>query len=356
MKKIAIIIDTLNGGGAEKVCLTLLYAMLDRGIDAHLIVLKRKCDYQIAQSNKIHFIFDDDKVRLYSTRVQKRAANRLIEISEEFAGFDTYISNLDYSHAVLARSNLSNCFYVVHNSIEMTLRTHRRLGPFKYWRKRRAINQLNGKRLITVSKGIKKEIENSSLIKAKDITTIYNPIELDQITKSSLEADNDIPSKPYIIFMGRIAKQKRVDILLKAFQHVKADVELVVLTSNLKKFDKLVKQYNSNNRTITGISFKQNPYPLVRAAQSLVLSSDYEGLGMVLVEALACGTSVASTDCPHGPNEIMTGELAGFLAPVNDPVKLASKIDASIEYKVKSAPFLAKVDASRVVEEYLKLV
>jgi len=355
-KRIAIIIDTLNGGGAEKVCLTLFQAMLDRGIDAHMLVLKQKCDYQIPNSPNIHFVFEDEQIRLSSHFVQKKAARKLIEMIERLGGFDAYISNLDYTHAILAKTGLANCFYVVHNSIEKTLQMHRRLGPIKYWRKRGAINQLNGKRLITVSEGIRNEIELGNVIKPKDITTIYNPIDINKIIEDSNKKDPDIPGRAYILFMGRIAKQKRVDILIQAFQKVQADVDLVVLTNNQKKLNKLVKRYNVNNKRIIGLSFKQNPYAIVKHAKALVLSSDFEGLGMVLIEALACGTPVVSTDCPHGPNEILVDDLAQFLSPVGNPEKLAEKIDLAMGYEIANPSILEKVNQDKVVDDYLNLI
>ena len=337
-------------------CLTLFNAMLKAGVDAHLIVLKKKCDYLIDDSTNIHFLFDDDKVRLYSVFVQKRAASRLKKLLKQLGSFDGYFSNLDYSHAVLSRTELPNSFFVVHNSIEQTLKMHRRLGPIKYWRKRRAINRLNGKELITVSEGIKQEILDSHVITAKSITTIYNPIDLDELVEQSNQQDSEVPCQPYILFMGRIAKQKRVDNLLRAFSHLKSEVSLVVLTSNLKKLNKLVAKYVTDRERVMGINFKQNPYPLVRNAKALVLSSDFEGLGMVLIEALACGTPAVSTDCPHGPNEILTGELARFLAPVNNPRTLAEKIDQAIGYNVTSPEILEKVKVDHVVSQYLKLL
>jgi glycosyltransferase involved in cell wall biosynthesis len=74
--------------------------------------------------------------------------------------------------------------------------------------------------------------------------------------------------------------------------------------------------------------FQKNPYPWMRAAELLVLSSDREGMPNVLVEALACGTRVVSTDCPSGPREVLRGELARWLAPCGDARALAERMRA----------------------------
>lgn len=354
-KRVAIIIDTLNGGGAEKVCLTLFKSLLNKNVDAHLIVLKPKCDYELPQLPNIHFVFRDSKTKLSHFFGKKKAAVLLNQLVVRLGNFDALFSNLDVTHAIVAKAKLPHCFYVVHNSIEKSLAMHRQLGWLKYWRKRKAINVLNHKKLITVSKGIKTEILAGDIIQPQSITTIYNPVDLADIQDKSQLMDQDIPKNNYLIFMGRMAKQKRVDVLIKAFQYVQTPLELVVLTNNTKKLNKIIKQHNFHNKKITGVGFKQNPYPLIKQAKALVLSSDFEGLGMVLIEALACGTPVVSTDCPHGPSEILTGDLQSFLSPVGDAQALAKKIDAAVKYQVNNPYVLTQVNADEVAEQYLKL-
>ena len=74
------------------------------------------------------------------------------------------------------------------------------------------------------------------------------------------------------------------------------------------------------------IDFQKNPYPYIKAAQALILTSDAEGLPTVLIEALICHTPVISVDCPSGPAEILTKPLDKFLIPIEDIHGLAMAI------------------------------
>ncbi len=353
-KKIAIIIDTLNGGGAEKVCLTLTKAFNENGIESHLIVLKRKCSYTLQNKDHVHFIYDDANIKLYRKSVQLDAAKKLNSLVYKLGGFDAYFSNLDNCHPIVARACLPNCLYVIHNSIEHILKASKQLGPLKYRQKLNVFKSLDNKNIITVSNGIKEEIEARDDINAKSITTIYNPIDIEDIHEKSLITSTEIPSSPYIVYAGRIATQKRLDVLIKAFQQLESDVALVILSNNPQRLNTIIKRHNSNNKNIIVSDFKQNPYPWIKNAQALVLSSDFEGLGMVLIEALALGTPVASTDCPHGPKEIMTGELEQYLAPPGDYEVLAKKIDNAIGSTVNTPKILAEVELKKVVQKYLE--
>jgi glycosyltransferase involved in cell wall biosynthesis len=105
------------------------------------------------------------------------------------------------------------------------------------------------------------------------------------------------------------------------------------------------------------VAFRQNPYPWMARAELVVLSSDYEGFPLVLIEALAVGTAVVSTDCPHGPAEILTGPLSRWLVPVGDAAALGKKIDEALaaDIEPQTATILAKLDAPLIAAQYAAL-
>ncbi|MGS0682195.1 glycosyltransferase [Shewanella sp. 125m-7] len=361
-KRVAIVIDSLAGGGAEKVMLTLANELIKQGHEPHLLVLFDHCEHHIESGIPVHFCFDkkEDK-HLGSFWNTKRDARRLdswIETLEQNVGkFELFISNLDKTNLLLSQSKVSPLYFVVHSSIEEPLKRTKKLGPIAYFKMLRAKMALNGKHLITVSEGIKQEIERVGRIVPASITTIYNPFEIEKIKQQSLEEVTGLPSGDFLIHVGRFAKPKRHDVLFKAIKQMEHDLPIVLLCNNAKKARKIAKKHGVLDRIILP-GFQQNPYPWIKAAKLMVLSSDYEGLPTVLIESLVCNTPVVSTDCEHGPKEILTGDLAQFLVPRRDPQRLALKIDEALSRypEIKQIDLLEKVDAHQVCLSYLDLI
>lgn len=363
MKKIAIFIDTLAGGGAEKVMISLADTLLQLGHQPELIVLTSRFDYQLPTDYPVHILYQENKVKIngfFDTKKHAKKLSELIEKLEKAGKYDLFLSNLDDCNRIVAACNLRPCYYVIHNSIEETIKRTKLMGPIKYAYLKQCLSVLNGKDLITVSDGIKKEIETANRIKPKTIQTIYNPFNVNKIRELAAQPDANIPKEKYIIHVARFAKQKRHDVLFKALAKVEPDYKLVCLCNKIKKAKKLAAKYGVEDRVILP-GFKQNPYNWIANAKALVLSSDFEGLPTVLIEALTCNTIPVSTICPHGPDEILTGELSHYLAPRRNPEALAEKLNDALRSSHQSstalsnADIFAKVDAIKVAERYLAL-
>ena len=357
---IVIVIDSLVGGGAEKVMLTLAEQLFELEHHVTLLSLASTIEYDIPEYINVDSLFPDraskvDRFWNINKSVAKLEAwfnNKQRDIGT----IDLVLSNLDRSNNLLAKSTVKNVHFVVHNSVNSELARQKKLGPFSYRYLKKSKQNLNGKSLVCVSKGVEQEITQGDLITPSAITTIYNPFNLAEIKRQYDDINIAIPQSPYLIHVGRLAKQKRHDILFAAFAKLDKKYKLVLLCNKPSKAFKLAKEYGIAEQLIVP-GFEQNPYNWIKQAEALVLSSDFEGLPTVLIEALAVGTPVVSTNCTFGPSEILTGELANYLVPIENSEELAAKIKHVLANKpsVESADILQKVDAKLVAQHYLAL-
>ncbi len=164
------------------------------------------------------------------------------------------------------------------------------------------------------------------------IHTIHNPVVLPDFEDQLLQPvhwpwpDRTVAT---LVFAGRLAKAKRLDVLLDAFLQVKKTfpIRLLIIGDGSERGDVLEFSIQHELSAICHLAGHQdNPLPWIRAADILILPSDYEGFGNVLVEAMACGTQVIATDCPHGPAEILDHGRYGQLIPTGDSNALARAI------------------------------
>jgi glycosyltransferase involved in cell wall biosynthesis len=360
MKNVAVIIDSLAGGGAERVMLTLAQEIIAQGNTVTFFSLKENVDHIVPDEIDVVFPFKGNKRSLRSWfnghqhAAVLSAAIKTVEKQQQ--SFDLVLVNLLESYRLAELINLKNCFYVIHNSFDKELQREKLMGPIKYWYMRNIIKRMSGKQLVAVSEGVAQELKAASLYKASSVTTIYNPFDIARIKSLSNETKEQLPPEKYIIHVGRAAKAKRHDVLFAALKLLEPPIKLVCLAGNPKKLRKLSEKMGVSERVILP-GFTTNPYPWIKNAELLALSSDFEGLPTVLIEAIVCGTKVVSTDCPHGPNEILLDDLSQYLVPPQDSIQLAIAINNSLKANINlsDAKILSKINAKDVTASYLAL-
>jgi len=223
--------------------------------------------------------------------------------------------------------------------------------------------------VVAVSEGagtaLKKWIGSGPLIKI-----IINGFDLDEMRKQAREPV-DFPwftnkEEPVIIACGRLVDLKGFDVLLRAFARLreKRNARLVILGEGerLSYLQDLAKSLGVE-RHVAFPGFVANPLAWFAQSDMFVLSSRTEGFGIVLVEAMACGTAVISTNCPSGPTEILQNGAYGQLVSVDDVEALANAMQTQIEKNErheKGADVRAYVDAhyglEKMTSAYLDVV
>ena len=186
---------------------------------------------------------------------------------------------------------------------------------------------------ICVSAGVQADLETTAGVEPGRCTVIMNPVDVDRVLELSKHAPG-VPLRAAVteaavrfISVGRLEPQKDHRTLLEAFAIVRRSIDaaLVIvgagsLAGDIEGHARLLGV--SDRVQLTG--YVENPYPLLRQCEVLVLSSRYEGLPNVLLEALALGLRCVSTDCPSGPAEVLVSHELGALVPVGEPDGLAA--------------------------------
>ena len=192
--------------------------------------------------------------------------------------------------------------------------------------------------IVAVSRGVAGEWSKAAHIPRDRITTIYNPVvgrDLPTLARTPLGHPwFEAGMPPVILGAGRLVEQKDYPTLIRAFAAVRKQrpARLVVLGEgeHRGRLEALAANLGlAAHVSFTG--FVANPFPYMARAGVFVLSSRWEGLGNVLIEALACGCPVVSTDCPSGPAEILEGGEYGRLVAVGDHAALAAAILATLD-------------------------
>jgi glycosyltransferase involved in cell wall biosynthesis len=191
--------------------------------------------------------------------------------------------------------------------------------------------------IAAVSRGVADDLLQRRYMRCTPIEVVPNPIvtnELRELANAPVEDDwLASGAVPVVLGVGRLNRQKRFDVLIRAFAQVRTRVDsrLLILGEGEERggLEELVRGLGLQE-VVRLPGFAANPFPAMARSSVFVLSSDFEGLPGVLIQALACGTAVVATDCDSGPSEILQGGRFGRLVPVNDVAAMADAISATL--------------------------
>ena len=186
--------------------------------------------------------------------------------------------------------------------------------------------------VVANAKALKEELVDSFGINRKYIKAIYSPFDFLKICNMSVEKvkhkwfDDSIP---IIINVGRLIKQKNQNLLLEAFNLVRKSTParlIIIGDGNLEKELKNKTFILGLNKYVDFLGWRDNIFKYISKSTVFVLSSDFEGLPSVLIQAMRCGCPVVSTDCPSGPREILSDGKYGLLSDVGNEITLSQNI------------------------------
>jgi glycosyltransferase involved in cell wall biosynthesis len=347
-------VPSLGGGGAERVMVTLANGFAERGYRVYLVALAEGV-YRTGVSDKVTFVC------LGSSRMLCAAVSlrRLLKkIRPRWALSTIFHAN---TALVLAscclpggrrtgKTPVDGIRVYLRDSVDLTafLTNDRRHKPRVLRIKNRLI--LRAMRLLypraagIVSPSAEMARRNAGVlgVPADRITVVPNPVVGEEIrTLMSQEPDHPwyasrSPVGTVILGVGRLCTQKDFPTLITAFDRIvrsgNPDFRLVVLGEGPERssLEALVRSLGLEDR-VSLPGFVENPFSYMARSDLFVLSSAWEGLPNTLIQALACGCPVVSTDCPTGPREILENGRLGPLVPVGDSSALAAAMVRVLE-------------------------
>jgi glycosyltransferase involved in cell wall biosynthesis len=318
-RSLAIFLPNLNGGGTERLQLDLAPHFLGAGFDVTFLLGAAEGSLlgQVPHAARIVSLRSRRQlgVLLPLMRYLKQERPSLLLVNTEH----TAIISL-WARA-LSRSS-TRIIVCQHNSFSQQVRRPHwqfRVLPILFRLFLRWADSV-----IAVSAGVADDLSVRSGIPRNRIHVIYNGV----VSGDFQEKYAAVPEHswfdqgfPVVVAAGRMVEQKDFATLLRAFSEVAevTQARLVLLGDGPLRtsLQELARSLGVADR-VDMPGFCSNPLPYFRKAACVALSSRWEGFGMVLAEALACGAPVVSTDCPHGPAEILDHGRYGRLTPVGD--------------------------------------
>ena len=374
---IAIYIYGLSGGGATRRTLTLAGGFAKRGHRVDLVIVDAEGPLAGKLPDGVRLVVLDSALLRLAGRLRKRRRRRRIKASSfALARYlwrerpDVLLSAANHVHltaVIAARLSRAPVRVVLRVSNHLTgshLGNSERPRPLRLKFARRIYGRADA--AIAVSQGIADDLVEHTTLSREQVHAVTNPTytpEIETAAAASLDHAWLQPgSPPLLLGAGRLAPAKDFAMLLRAFARVRArrSVHLVILGEGSKR-GSLEQQLHELGvaADVELHGFVDNPFAWMSRASLFVLSSAWEGSPGVLVEAMACGCPVVSTDCPSGPDEILAGGRYGRLVPVGDAAALADAIVETLDTTIDREALRSRArefNVDRAVEHYLDIL
>ena len=333
--KVALFLPSLVGGGAERIIVNLANGMQERGLEVDLVLASAHGPYLKEVAPGVNLVdFGVNRVLAslfplvkYLRRERPVALISALNHVNVVALWAKRLARVDTRIVVTEHNSFSFADYATKETLRKGKATLFAMRHFYRW----------ADLVVGVSQGVVDDVKGLTELPSEQLRVIFNPV----ISETLLEKANEPLGHPWfaeheppvILAVGRLELQKDFTTLIKAFGKLrsKMNARLVILGEGAErdKLEKLIKHLDLEE-DVSLPGFVSNPYAYMKQANLFVLSSVFEGLPTVLIEALAVGTPIVSTDCESGPREILEGGKHGVLVPVQDVDALSRAMSSSL--------------------------
>jgi len=354
---IAFFLPSVRGGGAQRVIVNLVQGIVQRG---------EPVDLALAVAEGVFLDQLPPQVRVVDLRAG-RLAGSIVPLIRYLRRERPRVLISSMSHANLVAlwaaklaGKATPVMATVHNTMSestgsnggLERRLLRTFYPWATW-------------IVAVSRGAADDLARTTGVPRSRVDVVYNPV----ITPAILALAQRPPDHPWytpggppvILGVGRLTRQKDFFTLVRGFAELRGrrPARLIILGEGEDRpaLESLIAELGlSENVALPG--FRDNAPAYMARSALFVLSSAWEGLPTVLIEALGVGTRVVSTDCPSGPREILQEGRLGALVPVGDAAALAKAMERALDHPDPLPPpeDLTVFTLDAAVDHYLRLI
>lgn len=376
--RLALLISGLGLGGVQRTMLTLAGGLAARGLAVDLLVPDDRGPFRDQVPANVRLV-NLSRWWLRAPVIRDRKRRKALLMAPAVADYlrrERPAALLSASHYVnlaalwgrdlagtgtrLVISQRTQLSVAITNSRLPLLRRR----PLLAWLTRRYYPRADA--IVAVSDGVADDLATVARLPRDRVQTVYNPTDLDLIDRRAAEPAPhpwlDDGGAPVIVAVGRLAAQKDFATLLRAFARVRErrPARLLILGEGRLRpaLEAQVAQLGLG-AAVALPGYAENPFAALARADLYVMSSRYEGLPGALIQALACGCRVVSTDCPSGPAEILDHGRYGRLVPVGDAPALTEAMLAALDTPPdpgRQRARAAQFSVPRAVDAYLDLL
>lgn len=379
--RVAVVVRSLSFGGMEKVAISLSEAFTKAGHESHLIYFNETAN-KLPPPKHVHLHSFELKKSMkkslfglgYLWKVIAQILNILIRNSY-FVWSGLYMAPIfrkklqkiekefgDFDLIIFRGQGTFDMIWPIHDT-RFVFVNESLVYKNKYGKLQKIYAKLlfRHRNIVSISSGVEESftnIQKSLHIPVSKHVIITNPIDSDA-TRLHANEKIDIPKTPYIVSAGRFHPIKNFPLLIEAYAYARENLnlslDLVILGEGPERKpieDTIQKLGLEQSVHLPG--YIENPYPWIKHAELFVLTSKIEGLGMVLLESMVCGTDIVATDSPGGIKDFMTDELASHICKP-DIVHLAEKITDVLQNPIDDfTKFLLPYSNEKITQAFLE--
>ena len=370
MKKLSLFIYSLAGGGAERV-VSLLLQELPREFNLTLVLMNTTLEYPVPENIEVKYlekskasengIFKLLKIPFLAYRYKQLCQKERIDISLSFMNRPNYINVIAKllgmkSKVIISERAMPSLQYGYKNAQSFINKT---LIGCLYPR---------AESIIANSQGNARDLNVNFNISKEQIEVVYNPIDIQSVEMAGEETTEVSFSRFTFVTVGRLDRGKNHKMLIDAFKALDTtNAQLLIIGDGPLK-DDLLKQIDrlNLNEKVFLLGKQTNPYKFLDKSDCFVFGSNHEGFPNVILEALASGLPVVSTDCQSGPREILAPNMDnefGLLVPINDVDQMSRAMqrimqgqDLSNQYKKKARIRARDFDKEKIIKNYIRII